>query len=232
MTSFVLVHGLFGSAPELAPVIPELEALGHHALALDLPSPDPAARLDDYAAAVAAAMAGIEGRVVVVGHSAGGMTIPLVPARTRVDHLVYVTAIVPEPGRSLADLAGVDVMRTILALTRDDGNGCRSFDFERRAAELAPEAREEYVAYLEATQRPQGWSVVDQPWPGESLPDVPCSYVLCSNDTLLPRATQHTMAARLRTDPAEIASDHAVFSLRPRELAALLAKLADAPSAA
>ena len=37
MTTFVLVHGGFGSPAELAPVIPELEALGHQAIAVDLP---------------------------------------------------------------------------------------------------------------------------------------------------------------------------------------------------
>lgn len=32
MATFVLVHGAFGSPAELAPVIPELEALGHRAI--------------------------------------------------------------------------------------------------------------------------------------------------------------------------------------------------------
>jgi pimeloyl-ACP methyl ester carboxylesterase len=43
MTTFVLVHGGFGSPAELAPVIPELEALGHRAIAVDLPCTDPVA---------------------------------------------------------------------------------------------------------------------------------------------------------------------------------------------
>jgi pimeloyl-ACP methyl ester carboxylesterase len=106
MTTFVLVHGAFGSSAELALVIPELDALGHRAIAVDLPCTDPAATLDDYARTVVEAMAGIAGPVVVVGHSAGGATISLVPARTHVDRLVYVTAVVPEPGRSIADIAG------------------------------------------------------------------------------------------------------------------------------
>lgn len=101
MATFVLAHGPFGSPAELAPVIPEIEALGHRAIAVDLPCTSPAATLDDYARAATDAMAGIEGQVLVVGHSAGGATISLVPGRTRVDRLVYVTAVVPEPGRSI-----------------------------------------------------------------------------------------------------------------------------------
>ncbi len=223
MATFVLVHGAFGSAAELAPVVPELEALGHRAIALDLPCEDPAATLDDYARTVVEGMAGIEGPVVVVGHSAGGATISLVTGRARVDRLVYVTAIVPEPGRSLLDLAGAEARETILSVSHDDGNGCRSFDLEMLAAMAPPEEREATLAYLRATQRPQGWAAMDEPWPGRSLPDVPRSYVVCTEDTILPPALQRQMAARLGVEPVEIASDHEVFGLRPRELAAVLA---------
>jgi pimeloyl-ACP methyl ester carboxylesterase len=223
MATYVLVHGAFGSPAELAPVIPFLEALGHRAVAVDLPSTDPAATLDDYARTVAEAMAGIEGPIVVVGHSAGGATISLVPGRARVDRLVYVTAAVPEPGRSIADVVGAHARTTMLSVSRDDGDGCRSFDLELLASLVPPEEREAQLAFLRDTQRPQGWAAMEQPWPGESLPDVPRAYVLCTEDNVIPPATQREMAARLGVTPVEIASDHSVFALRPRELAALLA---------
>lgn len=222
MATFVLVHGAFGSPAELAPVIPELAALGHRAIAVDLPCTDPAATLDDYARTVVEAMAGITGPVVLVGHSAGGGTISLVPGRTRVDRLVYVTAVVPEPGRSLADVVGAEVRETLLAVSRDDGNGCRSFDLDLLASLAPPEEREAYLAFLGATQRPQGWAAIERPWPGRSLPDVPHTYVLCTEDKVIPPAKQREMAARLGVEPIAIASEHAVFTFRPRELAAVL----------
>ena len=223
MATFVLVHGAFGSPAELAPVIPWLEAQGHRAIAVDLPCTDPSATLDDYALTVTGAMAGIDGPVVVVGHSAGGATISLLPGRTRVDRLVYVTAVVPEPGRSIADVLGDGVRETILSVSRDDGNGCRSFDLEMLASIAPPEERDAYLAFLRATQRSQGWAAVQQPWPGRSLPDVPCAYVLCTEDNIIPPAKQREMAARLGVDTIEIASDHSVFALKPRELATILA---------
>ncbi|MGE0361095.1 MAG: alpha/beta fold hydrolase [Vicinamibacterales bacterium] len=85
MATFVLIRGAFGSPAELAPVIPEIEAFGHHAIAVDLPCTNAAATLDDYARTATDAMAALEGPVVVVGHSAGGATISLLPGRTRVD---------------------------------------------------------------------------------------------------------------------------------------------------
>jgi pimeloyl-ACP methyl ester carboxylesterase len=160
--------------------------------------------------------------LVLVGHSAGGATISLVPARTRVDRLVYVTAVVPEPGRSLAGAAGAEVVETILSVSRDDGNGCRSCDLELLASLAPPEEREAYLAFLKATQRPQGCAALEEPWPGRWLPGVPRTYVLCTEDKVIPPPKPREMAARLGVEPIELASDHAVFAIRPRELAAVL----------
>jgi pimeloyl-ACP methyl ester carboxylesterase len=223
MATFVLVHGAFGTPTELAPVIPLLEALGHRAIAVDLPCTNPAATLDDYALAVVGAMARIEGPFVLVGHSAGGATIALVPGRIRVDRLVYVTAVVPKPGRSISDVLGAGVRETMLSASRDDGNGCRSLNLDMLASLAPPEAREATLAFLRATQRPQGWAALEQPWPGRSLPDVPRTYVLCTVDQIIPPAKQREMAACLGVDPIEIAADHSVFAQQPGELAALLA---------
>ena len=88
---------------------------------------------------------------MIVGHSAGGATISLVPTQTRVGRLVYVTAVVPEPGRSIVDLAGAEVRETMLSVSRDDGNGCRSFDLEMLASLVPADEREAYLAFLKAT---------------------------------------------------------------------------------
>jgi hypothetical protein len=92
-------------------------------------------------------------------------------------------------------------------------------------ASLAPaEEREAYLTFLRATQRSQGWAALEQPWPGRSLPEVPRTYVLCTEDKIIPPAKQREMAARRGVDPIQIASDHAIFAQRPRELAALLVR--------
>jgi hypothetical protein len=130
---------------------------------------------------------------------------------------------VPVPGRSIAGVVGAGVRETMLSVSRDDGNGCRSFDFELLASLAPEEEREATLAFLRATQRPQGWAAVEQPWPGRSLPDVPRSYVICTEDTIIPPSTQREMAERLGVEPIEVASDHSVFALQPRALAAVLA---------
>ena len=68
--------------------MPLLEQRGHQVVAPDLPCDDPAADLTTYADLVCEAIAPYDDDVVVVGHSLGGLTIPLVAARRPVRHLV------------------------------------------------------------------------------------------------------------------------------------------------
>src|SRR5437588_7331172 len=101
MATFALVHGAWHGGWAWDLLAPELESRGHRVLAPDLPCEDPVAGAARYAEVVSDALGG-ERNAIVVGHSLGGVTIPLVPARM----LVFLAAYVPQPGRALADLPG------------------------------------------------------------------------------------------------------------------------------
>ena len=70
MSVFVLIPGAGGVAWYWHRVVPELEARGHEAVAVDLPGPDESAGLPEYADAVIAAIGGRRD-VVVVAQSMG-----------------------------------------------------------------------------------------------------------------------------------------------------------------
>ena len=224
-TTFVFVHGGFGSPAELAPAVPHLEARGHRVINVDLPSTLADATLEDYADAVCRAMEGADGPIVLVAHSAGGATTPLAAARTRVDRLVFAAAIVPQPGEPIAEAVGPATREAIMAVSVDNGDGTRSFDFDLLASLAPPEQRAAYLAFLRATQRDQGWRAIEQPWPGTGIPDLPRSYILCTEDQIIPPERQRAFAASLGVTPIEIASEHSVFAMKPEELAGILASL-------
>ena len=226
-TTFIFVHGGFGSPAELAPTVPFLEAEGHRVINVDLPSERPDATLNDYANTVIEAMAGTSGRRILVAHSAGGATIPLVAARAPVDRMVFAAAILPQPGQSIFEALGPATQEAIMAVSIDNGDGTRSFDFDLLSSLVPPEQRDAYLAFLCATQRKQGMRAVYEPWPGTGMPDLPCSYVLCTEDQIIPPERQRAFAAALGVTPIEIASEHSVFTMKPKELAAILASLAD-----
>src|SRR3954452_19096428 len=89
VATFALIHGGGGSAWDWHLVVPELRQRGHDAVAVDLPSETESAGWEAYAGAVVEAVAA-RPNVIVVGHSLGGFTAPLVCARIPVDHLILV----------------------------------------------------------------------------------------------------------------------------------------------
>ena len=94
MATFALIHGGGGSAWDWHLVVPELRGRGQQAVAVDLPIDDESAGWWDYADAVVDAV-GYRSDLVVVGHSLGGFTAPLVCARVPVDLVVLLAAMIP-----------------------------------------------------------------------------------------------------------------------------------------
>jgi pimeloyl-ACP methyl ester carboxylesterase len=226
-STFIFVHGGFGSPAELAPTVPYLEAKGHRVVNVDLPSERADATLDDYASAVVYAMVGTSGPRILVAHSAGGATIPLVAARVAVDRLVFAAAIVPRPGESIYEAIGPETQAAIMSVSVDNGDGTRSFDFDLLASLVPADRRDAYLAFLRATQRNQGIQAIYQPWPGTGIPDVPRSYILCTEDQIINPERQRVFAASLNVTPIEIASEHSIFAAKPKELASILDTLSD-----
>ena len=100
MATFGLVHGGAHGAWCWERLTPELEALGHRVLTVDLPAGDRDAGAARYAEVALDAFAVCPDPMVIVGHSLGGLTIPLLPARRPVARLVFLNAIIPRIGMS------------------------------------------------------------------------------------------------------------------------------------
>ena len=79
MSTFALIHGAWHGAWCWSELVPELEARGHRAVAVELPIEDNALAFSDYARLVTEAVDGSDD-VIVVAHSLGGCTAPMVPA--------------------------------------------------------------------------------------------------------------------------------------------------------
>lgn len=82
--TFVLIHGGGAGGSSWGLVAAELRGRGHDVVAVDLPSDDGSAGLSEYADAVVEAI-GDRTHLVVVAHSLGAFTAPLVCARAPVD---------------------------------------------------------------------------------------------------------------------------------------------------
>jgi alpha-beta hydrolase superfamily lysophospholipase len=78
MVTFGLVHGAYHGSWCWEKLAPQLEHRGHQVLTVDLPGEDPDAGAAEYAVAALTAFANAGDDLVVVGHSLGGLTIPLI----------------------------------------------------------------------------------------------------------------------------------------------------------
>src|SRR5688500_2701649 len=101
MATFAFVHGGGGVVWSWHVLDRELRVLGHETVAPDWPCDNQAASLVDYADAVIDAMDDRRD-VIVVGHSYGGFTAPLVADRVSGEALVLVAAMIPAPGETPA----------------------------------------------------------------------------------------------------------------------------------
>jgi thioesterase domain-containing protein len=217
---FALVHGAWHGGWCWERLAPELERAGHDVVAPDLPCDDPEAGLEAYAGTVLDALAGAGGDVVLVGHSLAGLTVPLVAAARPVARLVLLAALLPEPGRSLADQLRADK------------------DVLLAAPDLADEALTTSVFYTDsdpgtarqafARLRPQARAPQVQPSPLAAWPDVPSEYVVCTRDRMVSPAYGVRAAAARSIPVRELASDHSPMLSQPRALAALLTAHAEA----
>ena len=204
-STYVFVHGAGDSAWSWELVARELRGRGHVAITLDLPSEDASAGLWDYADAVVEAI-GDRSDVVVVAHSLGGFTAPLVCTRVPVDLLVLVAAMVPAPGEPAGDW-----WSNTGYVSGYDGDEAAVY-YHDVAPELAAEAARR--------GRGQESTPMREPWPLPRWPDVPTRYLLCRDDRAFPADwLRGVVQERLGFAPDEIDGGHCAYLSRPRELA-------------
>jgi pimeloyl-ACP methyl ester carboxylesterase len=159
-------------------------------------------------------------RFVLAGHSLGGATIAEVARRApdRVAQLIYVSAVVPEEGRSVLDMLPAELLeRTAAGLTEDVVREmfCTGMDEDQIRFVLENVGTEVVGVLTEAVSRA-----------GTSR-GLPVTFVRLTRDNALPPATQDACIARLRrdvdvVDVVELDTGHDVMISAPAALAAVL----------
>ncbi len=211
MTTYVLIHGGGGSAWEWHLVTAELRERGNDVVAVDLPIEDPSAKLWDHAGAVVDAIGDRTG-LVVVAHSFGAFTAPLVCHRLPVDLLVLLAGMVPSPGEPPMDWWA----NTGYAEAQREQGGSDDDEIATYLHDVPPELAAEAI---ERSRVPTG-SEMHEPWPLEEWPSTPTRYLLCRDDRHLPAEwIRGVVRERLGIVADEIGGGHCVALSRPRELA-------------
>jgi pimeloyl-ACP methyl ester carboxylesterase len=204
MSTYVLVHGAGSDSWYWHLVVPELRALGHDVVAVDLPCDDDAAGLQEYADSVVEAV-GDRRELILVAQSLAGFTAPLVCTRLPVKLMVLVAAMVPAPGESPGEWwvntghVFPDPFDPAVVFTHDLPSGL--------AAESLQHLREQSATPFQL------------PWPLDAWPDVPTRFLLCRDDRFFPAEFQRRVVRdRLGIVPDEMSGGHLPALARPDEL--------------
>jgi pimeloyl-ACP methyl ester carboxylesterase len=225
MTTFLLVHGSCHGAWCWEKIIPRLEAEGHQAIAIDLPShgrdetPWWRVTLGAYTRAVCDA-AREHGTVVAVGHSMGGGIITQA-ANEEPDlfaGLIYVSGFVPMPGETMLGLARRDAIWRGLSVPRYHVgtitvwperlvetfyNTCAPVDCEAAIARLSPQPM---FPLVQPIAKPCGI-------------EPPKAFIECTEDRTISLDLQRYMHRRFEmASVTTLQCDHSPFYSAPGDL--------------
>jgi pimeloyl-ACP methyl ester carboxylesterase len=218
----LLVPGGFHGVWVWEKVIDRLAALGWPTHTVELPSVaakgQPRYGMHDDAAAVRRRLAAIDGPVVVVAHSYGGVVATQAAAGlANVTHIIYLAAFQLDIGDSLLGLVDEPPPWWIV-----DGDTLTAGQpFETFYADVPPDDATRAIDRLQ----PSSYSMVTERLTAAAWRNTPSTYVICDEDQALPPAAQEQMAKRA-TNIRRLPSSHSPMLSRPAEVAQIIAETA------
>lgn len=244
---FILVHGGFHGAWCWDRVVPELERLGHRAVALDLPGHGQrtSERPANYRGRIAPILDVLEAGDVLVGHSGGGYdnAVAANEAPEKIGHMIFLAAGLPIDGKSVVEATGGAVEQAADGALRatklmDDSGGMLRFIRPLPDGTMDWHSRDgaKEFFYHDCDDATVDWAFSQlspgiSPFPGEKLhlarfwaAQLPRSYIRCLADRSKPPAMSREVVRRLGVEELTIDSSHSPFLSKPAELAALFVR--------
>jgi pimeloyl-ACP methyl ester carboxylesterase len=235
MTTFGLVHGAYHGSWCWQRLTPELERLGHRVLAVDLPSEDPQAGASEYAAAALGAFAEANEDLVVVGHSLAGLTIPLIATVRPVRQLIFLSAMLPRPGKTHDEVLSAEPDMVLPGPEGGDYQepaGTTRWRPDAAARWFFADCPADLASWAASRLRGQCWKITSEVTPLPAWPEVPCAYILGSSDPVInPVWSRQIVPSVLSAQPIEINGGHSPFLATPAALAQILDDVAAAAAA-
>ena len=199
-----------------------LRRRGHAAVAPDLPFDDPRADYEMRAQPALAALNGVDGPVVVVGHSVGSAEAALVAARKPPLLLVYVC---PRFGSFTVPPDAPDVFRTGFPFPAKDTHGRLVWEPESAIETMYPRLPEQTGRELAKRLRPGAAPAGD--YPLSSHPAVPTALIYTTDDEFFTPEWERFVAEQLLgVAPIELPGGHFPMLEDPDLLADVLDRLA------
>ena len=192
MSSIVLVHGAWADGSCWQEVILPLRKDGFKVTC----APVPLTSLSDDIAALDRVLERTDGPAVVVGHAYGGAVIAG-PSDDRVRSLVYIAALAPAEGETVADVFYRAAPHPESPKLAPDAHGMIWMPAGGFAHAVAHKAPSDRTTILETVQRPIALKCIQEKAPVPGWKTKPSWYLLAEEDRMIAPETQRFMAERM-----------------------------------
>jgi pimeloyl-ACP methyl ester carboxylesterase len=219
--TIVMVHGAWADGSSWAPVIRQLQAQEFNVLA----APIPLSSLSDDGAALARSIARTEGPVILAGHAYAGAVIATA-REERVKALVYVAALAPDEGETVAQVFYRDESHPSAPQLAPDADGLIWMPDSAFAQAFAQKATPDQIGLCRAVQRPIALKSIQEAAPVPGWKTRPVWYLLAEEDRMINPKTQRFMAERMKATIRSYAVDHTPLLTAPDKVADIIVEAA------
>jgi pimeloyl-ACP methyl ester carboxylesterase len=206
----LLVHGAWADGSSWVKVIAPLAADGFNVTA----APLPLTSFQDDLAALERSLERVPGPVILAGHAYAGAVIAAVRSE-KVRALVYVAALAPEEGETVADIFYRTPPHLQAPKLAPDGHGLIYLPEDAFAAAFAQNATAQDLAVLAAVQRPISPACITVKMERPLWKDRPAWFLLAEQDRMILAENQRFMAGRMKARIHSHPVDHAPLVSAP-----------------
>jgi pimeloyl-ACP methyl ester carboxylesterase len=220
--SIVLVHGGFVDGSGWEGVYDVLTKDGYRVSVVQ----NPTTSLADDVAVTMRVIEALDGDVLLVGHSYGGVVITEAGNHPKVAGLVYITAFAPDKGESVSSLIANPPPGAPVPPILPPQDGYLFLERTKFAAAFAADLSPKAAGFMADSQVPWGVGALTGAVTEPAWKSKPSYYLVATQDLMIPVDAQRSMADRAGSTVAEVAGSHAVYVSKPKEVAALIRRAA------
>ena len=220
--SVVLVHGGFVDGSGWQKVHARLKDNGYNVTVVQ----NPTLSLEDDVAVTRRAIAQAPGKVILVGHSYGGVVITEAGNDPKVTGLVYIAAFAPDNGESVSALIKDPPPGAAVPPILPPQDGFLFLDKAKFAASFAADVDPATAQFMADSQVPWGVGALDGKVTQASWKAKPSYYLVAKDDRMIPPPAQQFMSKRIGAKVVEVAGSHSVYVSQPEAVVKLIEQAA------
>jgi len=214
----VLIHGGFVDGSGWRGVYDRLRALGHRVAVVQ----NPTVSLEGDVAATKQVLDELDGPVVLVGHSYGGVVVTETGSDPRVAGLVYIAAFAPDKGESVNTLIANPAPGAPVPPILPPRDGYLYLDRDKFHDSFAGDLPADEAAFMADSQVPWGVDALGGTVTEPGWREKPSWYLVAADDRMIPPPAQRQMAERAGATVREISGSHSVYVSQPQAVADLV----------